>query len=222
MGTSFEIKRQLIHLCGGVAIGLGVYLLKPVYGPLTAIPVLAGVLLFLILPKLGRLFHIHNHLMTRYERYTDIEAMPYKGAIYYGIGVAPAILLLETNMACAIIMVLSVGDSISTIVGKTIGRTPVGFRDSKSFVNEMDRSRFKNKFIERLMLKLRRTHTGYKTLEGFVGFLFSAFIGAAVFAGLPKAIFLAGVGAFIELLVPFDDNLTIPWGLTVISLLFLP
>lgn len=219
--VNFEIRRQLVHLSGGVAVGLGAYFLMPRYGSFTALPVFLGILGFLILPKIASMLHIHRQL-TKFEREDDIKQLPYKGAINYGIGVIPAILFLRHELAAAVIMILSVGDSLSTIVGKTLGRTPVGFESFDEFDRLLRKTVFYIPSFGKLLEKLKRTSRGYKTLEGFMGFVFGGIAGAIIVAKPSEAIFLSLIGAFIELLAPFDDNISIPWILTLVCLLLLP
>ncbi|OYT26428.1 MAG: hypothetical protein B6U97_03870 [Candidatus Altiarchaeales archaeon ex4484_96] len=124
----FEIKRQLVHLLVGFAIALGVYHLEPVAGKYVVVPLLAAVSFMLVLPRIGAELKLHNHLLFHFERPKDIESFPYRGAIFYALGVSPAILLLDVNTACAIIAILSIGDSTSTIVGKSVGQIRIGHK----------------------------------------------------------------------------------------------
>jgi len=220
--VGFEYKRQLIHLAGGVLIALGVSKLMPVYGKLTVLPILAGVVVFKLLPKIRDILGIHNHLMEKYERDKDLKTTPYKGAINYGLGIAAPILFLKVELACAVIMILSVGDSLSTIVGKTIGRTPVGFRDLKKCLSFLDKENLSHPWINSFVCRITRTQTTNKTLEGFVGFMVGGFIGSVFCIGVLQGFFLSIIGGFLELLVPLDDNISIPWLLTPICLVFLP
>ncbi|MEA3254897.1 MAG: hypothetical protein U9Q22_03570 [Candidatus Altiarchaeota archaeon] len=189
----FEIKRQLAHLTLGLSIAAAVFFLEPVYGKLIIIPLLMGVSVLIILPELGAELKVHNHLLFHFERPKDIEHFPYRGAILYGIGITPAILLLDVNTACAIIAVLSVGDSASTLIGRSCGKHRVG----------------------------------HKSIEGFIGFIVFSFFGAWLFLQNDPlaAVTYAVVGGFIELSnvgsdhILLDDNLIIPLGLTIFTLL---
>ena len=57
---------------------------------------------------------------------------------------------------------------------------------------------------------------GNKSIEGFAAFIIFAATFASVFIDLKTAIILAVIGGIIELLAPLDDNIAIPWGLTII------
>jgi len=126
---AFELKRQGFHLVLGAAIAEMVHLvnlLYPAYSNWTAAPLALGVLIMLLIPNIQRELHISNRLLYHFEREDDKKTFPYKGAIFFGIGVIPPILLLPTDLACATIMTLSAGDSFSTIIGKFFGKIRIG------------------------------------------------------------------------------------------------
>ncbi|MBD3260747.1 MAG: hypothetical protein GF334_03585 [Candidatus Altiarchaeales archaeon] len=179
----FEFKRQLIHGLVGTCIAVAVWYLKPTYGRIIVLPLLLAVAVFYAIPKIGVNLHIHNFLIEKYEREKDKATLPYRGSIYYALGVAPAVFALPVELACAVVMTLSVGDAVSTIVGVKYGRVQISD----------------------------------KTLEGFIAFILVGVPAAALFASVPQAFMLAGVGAFIELFSPWDDNLAIPWILTPLA-----
>ena len=106
-----ETGRQLVHLLVGVVISVGVWFLKPVLGGMVVVPLLVSIVFFYFLPRLEAVLHIHNHLSSKFEREKDLQTLPYSGVIYYGLGIAPAIVVLPVELACAVIIVLSVGDS---------------------------------------------------------------------------------------------------------------
>jgi dolichol kinase len=117
-----EFKRQMIHLLNGIAITAAVYFLKPVYGLWILVPLILALFLLHAVPKMKPDLTIANHLMYHFERRKDIREFPFKGAIFYGYGIMFPIILLDTNYACAVIIILSVGDSVSNLVGRRFGR----------------------------------------------------------------------------------------------------
>lgn len=189
----FEIKRQFAHLILGLSIAVAVFFLEPIYGRLIAIPLLIGVAFLIILPELGAELKVHNHLLFHFERPKDIEHFPYRGAILYGIGITPAILLLDVNTACAIIAVLSVGDSASTLIGRSYGKHRVGHKSIEGFV-------------------------GFIVFSFFGAWLFlqNDPLAAVTYAVVGGFIELSNAGSDHILL---DDNLIIPIGLTIFALL---
>lgn len=188
-----EIKRQLVHLLLGLSIAGVVFLLEPIYGKLIILPLLSVVVILFILPAVGAELKIHNHLLFHFERPKDIEHFPFRGAILYGLGVTPPILLLDINTACAIIAVLSVGDSTSTLLGKFYGKHRIGHKSVEGTVSFMFFSFF-----------------------GALLFLPDNPLLAFTFAVLGGFIELSNVNKDHLFM---DDNLLIPIGLTVVALL---
>ena len=182
-----ELRRKLFHLILGSCIAFAVYLLKPVYGNLVLVPLVLGVVVMLLIPRVMPKNKVAGQLMYHFERRKDIETFPFKGAIHYGIGVFFPILLLDVKTACAIVLVLSVGDAFSTLIGKFHGKT-------------------------------RIHQMGFKSVEGSLAFLVSAFVVALVFVDYATAIKFAVVGMIVELFSPWDDNFTVPVSLTVLSI----
>jgi len=120
-----ELRRKGFHLILGSCIAFGVYFLKPHYGNLVLIPLALGVIVMLLIPRIRPGNRVSNRLLYHFERQKDIENFPYKGAIHYGVGVFFPILFLDVKTACGIVMVLSVGDAFSTLIGKFHGRVKI-------------------------------------------------------------------------------------------------
>ena len=187
----FELKRKMFHFILGTLIAYAVYVLYPVYGNLILIPLIIGVLLMWIIPCLPVEHMVSKHLLYHFEREHDRKSFPYKGAIYFGLGIIPPILLLPIDaasgrplLACAVITVLAGGDAFATLVGKFYG-------------------------------KYRIRH---KSVEGFFAFIIFSYSALMVtlFVDPKTAMALAVIGAIIEFFNTIDDNLAIPIGLTVI------
>ncbi|ODS35542.1 MAG: hypothetical protein A7316_03690 [Candidatus Altiarchaeales archaeon WOR_SM1_86-2] len=126
-----EIKRNLFHLFLGVGIAISVCLSKPLFDWMTAIPFIVASVVMLILPgiKIKAVQEIISNIFYKFERKKDIERFPFKGAIWFAVGVTIPVLFIppgDVNVVCAIIMVLSVGDSLSTLVGRVYGKHPIG------------------------------------------------------------------------------------------------
>ncbi len=121
----FEINRKLLHLFLGAGIATVVYFFNPIFGRIITIPLILTIIVMLILSKVKiKLVQIMLPYIFKFERKEDIEKFPFKGAIWFGIGVMIPILLIpnDTNVICAIIMILAMGDSFSTIVGMSYGK----------------------------------------------------------------------------------------------------
>jgi dolichol kinase len=183
---TLEFKRQMVHLLNGCAITVAVYYLGPILGYYVLLPLFAALLLLYFTPKVMPDLRIANHLMYHFERRKDIATFPFKGAIMYGLGIIAPIALLRVDYACAVIVILSVGDAFSNLVGRRYGRHKVGHR----------------------------------SFEGFAGFFATAALASAFLVPTAHAMLLSFAGAAIELFLPWDDNLTIPIGLTALTLAF--
>jgi dolichol kinase len=123
-----EFKRQMVHLLNGTTIAVAVYFLKPLIGLLVLAPLIAALIMLYTVPRVWPDLSIAHHLMYHFERRKDIKEFPFKGAIMYGLGIIAPIVLLRVNLACAVILILSVGDAFSNLVGRKYGRHKVGHR----------------------------------------------------------------------------------------------
>ncbi len=134
-------------------------------------------------------------LLQRFEREEYIKKSPGKGSLYFLAGVLLTIKLFPKDIALLSIMILALGDSISTLVGINFGRT-------KQFING----------------------SGTKLLEGTLAGVIAAFLGCLALillvpgfsVGILQAL-AACIGAMIvesiDLQVnkqPVDDNIIVP------------
>jgi phytol kinase len=187
---ALEVRRQLFHLVLGSIITIAVWLLKPAYGNIILAPLAFAIMLLLALPRLAPNLVVSNHLLTRFERKKDVKTFPYKGAIFYGIGIFFPIYLLQINIACIVILILSIGDAMSTLVGKFYGKIRIG---SKSIEGTIAFIVF--------------------SLIGNIVFLIIA--GRADLLGI--TVIMTTAGALLELQPVIDDNLAVPIGLTMLA-----
>lgn len=112
----FELKRQVVHLVIGIAI---VSLFAA--GFFTEVIFSLILLLGFFLALLSRRFKIPliSFFLNSFER---PGVFPAKGLLLMGVGSLGAVLLFESSIAYASIMILALGDSVSTVVGKYWGR----------------------------------------------------------------------------------------------------
>lgn len=129
-----EVGRQLVHLFLGIAISFVVYYLVPIIGYFILLPLILALILLIVVPRIHPDLKIANHLLYHFERDHDILNFPFRGSIWYGIGIIAPILLLPLNVACAVIVILSVGDSTSTLIGKFFGRIRLGDKSLEGFL----------------------------------------------------------------------------------------
>lgn len=193
MERRLEVKRQLFHFILGAWIAFWVWFLEPYYGKLVVLPLLFTVIFMLLIPRLLPTLHIPNKLLHHFERECDKEVFPFKGAIYYGIGITPAILLLPIELATIVIIILSVGDSLATLVGKFHGRRRVGLKSVEGSLAFIISS-----FVFCLV---------FMKLAGRMDLLV-------------KSAELCILGALIEFQNKIDDNLAVPIGLTILIKVF--
>jgi dolichol kinase len=187
---ALEIRRQLFHLILGSVIAAVVWILKPAYGNLIVLPLLAAIILLLAIPRIAPDLTVSSHLLTHFERKKDINSFPYKGAVYYGIGIIFPIILLPVELACVVILILSAGDSLSTIIGKFYGRHRIGLKSVEGTLA----------FI-------------ISSLAACMIFLWLA--GRTDLA--PAAAGLTLAGSLIELQPFLDDNMAIPMLLAILA-----
>ena len=179
-----ELFRQIVHIIVGLAtVGLVYFEL---FRPLTVfLLIIVGVCLSFIsryieIPGISAFLNVFERDEVRYK-------FPGKGVIFFFTGVLLSLQLFERDIALAAIMVLTLGDSISHIVGARIG-------EMKNIFNPQ----------------------GNKLLEGTLIGSMTGFVGALLFVPIPEA-FLGSLGAMMAEVVEIelnqnqlDDNLVVP------------
>ena len=131
--AGLETKRQLIHLLNGSLIAFAVLLLKPVAGLWIILPLFLAMIVMNLAPKVSPKNRLLWILYRNFEREGDIRDFPLRGAVYFGYGIAFPIVLLDARMACATILILSWGDSASTLLGGRWGRIRLGEKSLEGF-----------------------------------------------------------------------------------------
>jgi len=179
-----ELGRQIFHGLLGLLIVVLYYF--NIIGPLTIfITLIVGIILSLISKKVR--IPVISKLLDLFQRYEEKTTLPGKGAIFFFTGVLLAIKLFDKDIALAAIVILSLGDSISHIIGRKYGKT-------KNVLNGNNK----------------------KLMEGtFAGIIF-AFVGALFFVR-PTEAFIAACAAMLAELAEFklgdkviDDNILVP------------
>ncbi|MFH1125735.1 MAG: hypothetical protein V1703_01300 [Candidatus Altiarchaeota archaeon] len=185
-----EVRRQLFHLVLGSTIAVAVWLLKPHFGNIILVPLLISISILLAAPKIAPKSIISNHLLNHFERKEDLETFPYKGAVYYGIGIIFPIIMLPLELACVVILILSIGDAISTLFGKFYGRVRIG-----------------DKSLEGALAFI---------LSSFIGSLI--FLSLTGNMDLKMVAFeLSVIGSLIELQAVINDNVAVPLFLSILA-----
>ena len=122
-----EILRQLIHASGISILILGIFL-NPQVLILLCITMLVSAEMVFILDKYYHI-PIFSTILSVCKRREDE-----RGFLYFFIGIIATLYIFSFNMAIADsgILMLIIGDSASTIVGRRFGRHKLPFKDLKS------------------------------------------------------------------------------------------
>ena len=138
------------------------------------------------------IFHI---FLKHFDREKDILKFPARGALFFMLGSTLSILFFEKDIALAAIIILSVGDSVSSLVGINYGRTR-GFFNSGKFLEGTVASIFCSFLVTLFFVNI------------FEAFLASFF--AMVFESLELKIWKLQI----------DDNFSIPLiaGLVIVAI----
>jgi dolichol kinase len=120
-----ELKRQLFHACAGVFIvALFYYSLLPLWIFFTV--VITGIVIYIAWKKSAN--PVFEWFFTNFERKNE---PPGWGALWYCVGCFLTFVIFPQNIAFASILILALGDSISTFVGKGYGRIKHPFNKKK-------------------------------------------------------------------------------------------
>lgn len=124
-----EIKRQLLHVLIGTVV---LFLL--ILNILTPLHLFLIIIISSILSILSKNFRIPivAWFLDNFERKKDRIKFPGRGFISFFIGTLLAIKLFEPPIAYASIMVLTIGDTVSHLIGNHIGRTKHPLNSYKS------------------------------------------------------------------------------------------
>lgn len=114
-----EIRRQLLH----IAIGF-VTLSLIIFGVLTPLILFLIIVLSAGLSILSKKYRVPivSWFLDNFEREKERERFPGKGFISFFVGILLAVKLFQPSIAYASIMVLTLGDSVSHMIGSHIGR----------------------------------------------------------------------------------------------------
>lgn len=117
---SQEIRRQLVHFLYGPLL-----ILLHHYQVLTPLIFLLLILLsFLISYRIKQKQEraIIGRILKIFERDHHFKTFPGQGPIFFTLGAYLSLLLFQTEIAYASIMILSVGDSVSHLIGRYFGK----------------------------------------------------------------------------------------------------
>ncbi len=187
-----EIGRQLLHATVGVAIVALIYLDILKWWGLLAI-LAAGSVLILWSRKYR--VPIIYWFLKRFERPDVMKTFPGKGSFFFVIGAFVVVLMFDKSIAMASIMVCALGDSLSHLVGKCVGRVKHPFSNTK--------------FIE--------GHIAGAIIGALGAMLFVSPLTALVAASI--AMFVEGIDVGFRVSWLLDDNLVVPLTAGVVMFL---
>lgn len=173
MLTKQELYRQLLHLATGIATVALIY--YNILSPLAIFLMIIVGILASILSKRTQL-PFFSFCIKHLEREKQKKTFPGKGMIFFFVGTLLVIKLFPRDIALASIMILSLGDSISHIVGERFGKM-------KNIFNGKSK----------------------KLLEGTIAGTFVGFAGAVLFVPVFEA-FLGSTIAMIAEVIQIDFN----------------
>ncbi len=126
--TKLEVRRQLAHIVFGVII---VFLIElRLLTPELLLIILFLGLILSFLTKKYQIPFIHK-ILVLFERPQDLNSFPGKGPIFLVFGAYLCLMFFPLNIAKASIMILTLGDSFSHLIGKYFGTTKVPFNQDK-------------------------------------------------------------------------------------------
>lgn len=124
----FEVKRKMFH----IVLGFGVIALY-YFNLFDAFRLFLLILFGLIICAAAKYYKIPGiqYMLDEFERKENLKRLPGKSAIYFLIGTWLAILLFPKDIAVASLLILTIGDGISPIIGMSYGRIKHPFSNIK-------------------------------------------------------------------------------------------
>jgi len=128
IADELEFRRQMLHLVSGVVVVILLYFnIINIY--IIFLMLLLGLILSIVSKKIKIPFIYW--MLKKFERPHQIKSFPGKGPLFMMLGIFLALFFFKKDVALASIMILSVGDSLSHIVGRYFGRTKHPLSDVK-------------------------------------------------------------------------------------------
>ncbi len=178
-----EMRRQLFHATVGVAIVALIYF--DILNEWGLLAILAAGSVLILLSRKYRIPIIYWFL-KRFERPEVIKIFPGKGSFFFILGAFVVVLVFDKSIAMASIIVCALGDSLSHLVGKWVGRVKHPFSNTK--------------FIE--------GHIVGAIIGALGAMLFVSPLTALVAASI--AMFVEGIDIEFRMSWILDDNLVVP------------
>ncbi len=124
----FEVKRKMFH----IVLGFGVIALY-YFNIFDAFRLFLLILFGLIICAAAKYYKIPGiqYMLDEFERKENLKRLPGKSVIYFLIGTWLAIVLFPRDIAVAALLILTIGDGISPIIGMSYGKIKHPFSNIK-------------------------------------------------------------------------------------------
>lgn len=127
--SDIEYRRQTAHALFGLLLGYFIYIGVLSSLSLFIVLLLGGLLVLLV--KQGRLSPLAKVLLI-FERPHHFERFPGRGIFYYVCGAFLVSLYASPGITAGSILILALGDSVTNVVGKDLGRYPIPYNPKKN------------------------------------------------------------------------------------------
>lgn len=123
-----EFRRQLLHILYGFAL-LFLYEFNIIDNKILMGMIIGGAITSLMVKR--EKLSLVKRFLSLFERDHHLEKFPGRGVLFFTIGAYLALILFERNIAYAGILILSVGDAVSNVVGRQYGKISTKLNPSK-------------------------------------------------------------------------------------------
>lgn len=122
-----EIYRKLIHLVAIVIPLIYLFISKPLMVLLSGLFMLSMIELDVLKQKYKKVATLYNKYLGDVLRYSerDFKKRKFTGGTYLSIGIFITVLFFQKNIAISAITIMIIADSLSAIVGKSIGKIKI-------------------------------------------------------------------------------------------------
>ncbi len=126
----FELRRQVMHMFTGLAIAFLLYL-ELIGATFLGVCLIGGGVLILLSRK--RDLPVLRHFLDFFERHSMRRKWPGKGSFCLVLGCFLSVVLFRHDIAIAAIIVMSIGDSVTNIIGRYFGEINIPWNREKQF-----------------------------------------------------------------------------------------
>lgn len=124
----FEVRRKIFHMIGGALILIGV-----LSGYVTQWILVGCIVIILLSSFIIKMYpnKLFSFILMLFERQKNIEKFPLRGMFFFFLGCTVPLFVFSFPVAVLSIVILTIGDAASALVGKYFGRTKHPLHTSK-------------------------------------------------------------------------------------------